>query len=58
VKTGLRVHDLGFGVLDVINGTIQLVMRFGFAAVLRATASQGPQDAHLLFFMKRQRKVV
>ena len=56
---GLRVAYLGLGMLDVIQGQIELVvMRFRLAAILGATIGQDADHAHALFGEERQHPVV
>lgn len=56
---GLRVTYLGPGVLNVIQGQIQLVvMRFRLAAILGTTIGQNADHAHTLLLKERQHPVV
>ena len=56
---GLRMIGFGPGVLNVINGQVELViMGFWFAAVFRATVSQNTDQAHALFCKERQHSII
>lgn len=56
---GLRMACLGFGVLDVVECQVQLViMRFRFAAVFGSPVGQHAQDAHAVFGKERQNPIV
>ena len=56
---GLRMACLGFGVPDVVECQVQLViMRFRFAAVFGSPVGQHAQDAHAVFGKERQNPIV
>ena len=56
---GLRALGLGFGVLDIIDGQVQLIiMTIKPATVLRTAIGEDPKDRHTVIFKKRQDPVV
>ena len=56
---GLRVAHFGLGMLDVIQGQIQLVaMRFRLATIRRASIRQNSDQTHSLLSKERQHLVI
>src|SRR5574343_1592961 len=55
----LRMSRLGLGVLDVVQGQIELVvMGFGLAAILGATVGQHADDPHAVLGKERQHPII
>ena len=56
---GLRVFDLGFGVVDIVDGQEQLIVVFVRpAAELRASIRQDAQHRQAVFFIERQDLII
>lgn len=58
-SVGLRGSGLGFGVIDIIDGQIKLiVMTFNFAAIFSASVCQDSQHRQFLLYEERKNLVV